>query len=83
MCSKLSVLSLTTNELIVHFYLDLIKYQQEETGKENRLGELVVSVGYIKEMAAIEVIVVQARDIGKSVHKLTVYFTSIIPLLWL
>lgn len=55
-----------TNQLIVHFYLELMKHQQEETGKGSSLGELVVSVGYIKEVSAIEVIVVQARDIGKS-----------------
>ena len=43
-----------------------MKHQREETGKGSSLGELVVSVGYIKEVSAIEVIVVQARDIGKS-----------------
>ena len=55
-----------TNKLIVHFYHELMKYQREETGKGTGLGELIVSAGYIKEVSAIEVIVVQARDIGKS-----------------
>ena len=57
-----------TNQLIVHFYSELMKHQWEETGKGGGLGEMVVSVhvGYIKEVSAIEVIVVQARDIGKS-----------------
>lgn len=55
-----------TNQLIVHFYHELMKYQREETGKGSGLGELVVSVGYIKEVSGIEVIVVQARGIGKS-----------------
>ena len=41
-----------------------MKYQQEETRKGNGFGELIISVGYIKEVSAIEVIVVQARDIG-------------------
>ena len=60
------MLCLSTNQLIVHFYLDLVRYQQEDAGKGNMCGELVVSVGYLKEVAAIEVIVVQARDIGIS-----------------
>lgn len=55
-----------TNQLIVHFYSELMKHQREEAGKGSGLGEMVVSVGYIKEVSAIEVIVVQARDIGKS-----------------
>ena len=41
-----------------------MRLQQTEAGSENVLGELVVSVGYIKEMSAIEVNVVQARDTG-------------------
>ena len=60
------MLCLPTNQLIVHFYMELMKLQQEETGKGNGFGELIVSVGYIKEASAIEVIVVQARDIGES-----------------
>ena len=55
---------LSTNQLIVCFYSDLVKLQQEESGSGNVLGELVISVGYIKEMSAIEVNVVQARDTG-------------------
>ena len=55
---------LTTNQLIVGFYSDLVRLQQEEAGGGNVMGELVVSVGYIKEMSAIEVNVIQARDTG-------------------
>jgi hypothetical protein len=55
-----------TNQLIAHFYVELMKHQREETGKGNGLGEMVISAGYIKETSAIEVIVVQARDLGKS-----------------
>ena len=55
---------LTTNQLIVGFYSDLVRLQEDEAGSENVLGELVVSVGYIKEMSAIEVNVIQARDTG-------------------
>ena len=64
--SKLNILRMPTNQLIVHFYSELMKHQREETGKGGGLGEMIVSVGYIKEVSAIEVIVVQARDIGKS-----------------
>lgn len=55
---------MTTNQLIVDFYSGLVRFQQEEAGSGNVFGELVVSVGYIKEMSAIEVNVIQARDTG-------------------
>lgn len=57
---------MSTNQLIVGFYSDLVRLQQEEagSGKVLSVGELVISVGYIKEMSAIEVNVVQARDTG-------------------
>ena len=65
--AKLNILRLSTGQLIDHFYSDLLQHQREEGGKEKRVGELVVSVGYIKETSAVEVNVVQARDIG--MHK--------------
>ena len=67
--TRLNILRLSTNQLIDHFYSDLLQHQREESEKEKtvgsqRVGELIVSVGYIKETSAIEVNVVQAKDIG-------------------
>ena len=64
MKAKLNILRLSTSQLIDHFYTDLLQHQREESGKEKRVGELVVSVGYIKEISAVEVNVVQAKDVG-------------------
>ena len=68
--ARLDILRLSTSQLIDHFYSDLLQYQQEESGKEKQVGELVVSVGYIKETSAVEVNVVQARDVGRYVEVL-------------
>ena len=68
--ARLDILRLPTGQLIDHFYSDLLQHQQEENGKEKRVGELVVSVGYIKETSAVEVNVVQARDVGRYVEVL-------------
>ena len=85
--TRLNILRLSTNQLIDHFYLDLLQHQREESEKEKavgsqRVGELIVSVGYIKETSAIEVNVVQAKDIGTYDNRCYVYTSFLLKCLW-
>ena len=61
-----------TDELIVRFYLDFMKHQQEKI-KEKKFGELQFSVGYIKESSVIEVNIIQGDDMGKLLYLLRYY----------
>ena len=60
-----------TDELIVRFYSDFMKHQQEKI-KEEKFGELVLSVGFIKELSAIVVNVIQGDDMGKLLCMLSI-----------
>ena len=55
---------MTTDQLILRFYYDLMNCQQEETRGERKF-ELVVSVGYIKETSMVEVTVIHGENMGK------------------
>lgn len=58
----MEVLCLSTDQLIRRFYSDIVN---EEAIKEFQFdGELVFSVGYIKETSLVEVNVIQTKDIG-------------------
>ena len=61
-----------TDQLIVRFYSDFLKHQQEQ-GKAEKFGELVVSVGFIKESSVIEVNVVHGENMGKFFNLLLHY----------
>ena len=54
---------MTTDQLILRFYYDLMTCQQEETRGERKF-ELVVSVGYIKEKSTVEVTVIHGENMG-------------------
>ena len=54
---------MTTDQLILRFYYDLMNCQQEETRGERKF-ELVVSVGYIKEKSTVEVTVIHGENMG-------------------
>ena len=55
---------MTTDQLILRFYYDLMNCQQEETRGERKF-ELVVSVGYIIEKSTVEVTVIHGENMGK------------------
>ena len=55
---------MTTDQLILRFYYDLMNCQQEETRGERKF-ELVVSVGYIKEKSIVEVTVIHGENMGE------------------
>lgn len=52
---------MTTDQLIVRFYADLVETQHSEINGENRFGELVLSVGYT---SVVEVTVIQGENLG-------------------
>ena len=56
---------MTTDELIVHFYSDLLKRQQEESRGDQQFGKLVVSVGYARESSVLEVSVIHGDNMGE------------------
>ena len=60
--SKLDILRLPTDKLILRFFSDLAQLQREEKerGKEE-LGTLLISVGYLKQSSMVEVDVIQGR----------------------
>lgn len=58
---------MSTEHLILRFYSDLVKHQQDEAKEEKQFGELVVSVGYIKESSVVEVNVIQGENMGKHI----------------
>ena len=77
---------MTTDQLILRFYYDLMTCQQEETRGERKF-ELVVSVGYIKEKSTVEVTVIHGENMGGliivasiNMHCITVtnYYTELI-----
>ena len=62
--SKLDVLGMPTDQLIIQFYSDFLK--QQEQSKAVKFGELILSTGFIKELSAIEVNIVHGEHMGKS-----------------
>ena len=65
MKSKLDILGKPTDQLIVHFYSEVLKLQQERIEKEKTAGELILSVGYLKETSVVEINVVHGDSMGK------------------
>ena len=62
--SKLDIRRQTTNELILRFFSDLSRCQQDEIEKgKMELGTLLISVGYIKGESIVEVDVIQGRNL--------------------
>ena len=62
--SKLDILGMPTDQLIVHFYSDFLDHQQKQS-KAEKFGELLVSAGFVKESSAIEVTVIHGENMGK------------------
>ncbi len=63
--SKLDILGMPTDQLIVLFYSDFLERQQEQSKTEKlKYGELVVSAGFIKGSSAIEVTVIHGENMG-------------------
>ena len=52
---------MSTDQLIVQFYTDLVETQQSEVNREKKFGELVLSVGYT---SMVEVAVIQGENLG-------------------
>ena len=63
--SRLDILAMSTNQLVRHFYLDILKHQHRVSRGETRYSELLLSVGYIKETSSIEVTVVHGDNMSK------------------
>ena len=60
--SKLDILRLPTDKLILRFFSDLAQLQREEKerGKEE-FGTLLISVGYLKQNSVVDVDVIQGK----------------------
>ena len=59
---ELNLMCLSTRELVLRCCADLAEQQAKALGSpEHKYGELTLSVGYIKEKAALEATVFQAR----------------------
>ena len=59
---ELDLMCLSTRELVLRCCADLAEQQAKVVGSpEHKYGELTLSVGYIREKAALEVTVFQAR----------------------
>ena len=53
---------LSTRDLVLRCCADLAEQQAKAVGSpEHKLGELTLSVGYLKEKAVVEVTVLQAK----------------------
>lgn len=62
--SKLDILRLPTDDLILRFFSDLAKRQRDEIEQERAsLGTLLISVGYRKEDSIVEVDVIQGKGL--------------------
>ena len=62
--STLDILGRPTDQLIAHFYSDVLKYQDEGIERERIVGELILSVGYLKEESVVEVNVIHGDKMG-------------------
>ena len=62
--TKLDILRLPTEKLILRFFSDLAQRQHEEveSGKAE-LGTLLFSVGYLKQSSVIEVDIIQGKNL--------------------
>ena len=64
MYSKLDILRLPTSDLTLRFFSDLAQRQCAELDKGTAsLGTLLVSVGYLREKAVVEVDVIQGAGL--------------------
>ena len=62
--SKLDILRQTTGELILQFFSDLSRCQNDEIEKGRmELGTLLVSVGYLKGESNVEIDVIQGKNL--------------------
>lgn len=64
--SKLDILGMPTDQLIILFYSDFLDHQQKQSKAEKlKFGELLVSAGFVKGSSAIEVTVIHGENMGK------------------
>ena len=62
--SKLDILRLPTRDLTLRFFTDLAQRQEAEVDKGTAaLGTLLVSIGYLKQDAVVEVDVIQGKGL--------------------
>ena len=60
----MDILRLPTEELILRFFSDLARRQADEIQKgDAKLGTLLISVGYLKQDAVVEVDVIQGKSL--------------------
>ena len=62
--SKLDILCLPTDKLLLHFFSELAQTQVEDVQhRKEDLGTLLVSVGYMKSKAVVEVDIIQGNKL--------------------
>lgn len=54
--------------LVLRFYGDILKRQHRENKGDKKFGELLLSVGYIKETSTVEVTVIHGDNMSKSIQ---------------